>query len=258
MNKVTERAILDFICDDVLPAYGIASALGRNDPELADGVRAVLASAPVAVKVRELVWSPTTTGEWQPRYFTGDFRQHHATAQTPFDRPGYGYSIIRNDSRDWRGRDDFSAPWVLAYNHDKIGEYPSEDEAKVAAQAHLDRAILSAIEPQEGWRDMSSAPKDGTRILVAYNHNADPYQSPSDPDKLTDYAAWAEGGDFKDGEGICIAAWQPDHWESTDEYGSGYRMPAYWFAFENEDYERVVHPIGWMPLPTPPAGRAEG
>ena len=100
--------------------------------------------------------------------------------------------------------------------------------------------------------DMDKAPKDGTHILVWYNHDADPYQSLENPNKLTDYAAWAESGDFMDGTGICIAAWQPRYFDTTDEYGSGYWLPAYWFAYQNGDYECAVHPIAWMPLPAPP------
>lgn len=101
------------------------------------------------------------------------------------------------------------------------------------------------------WYPISSAPRD-TDILVWYNHDADSYQSETEPGKLTDYAAWADGGDFMDGRGWCIAKWQPSFWERTDEYGSGYFMPAWWFARENDDYERVVNPVLWSPLPKPP------
>lgn len=115
------------------------------------------------------------------------------------------------------------------------------------------RASLAAA---YGWRAMDSAPKDGTDILVYYDHDADPYQDPHNPARLTDYAAWAEGGDFMGGKGWCIAAWQGRHWESTDEYGDGYWMPAYWFARQNDDYEAVVNPIAWSPLTVPTCGVA--
>ncbi len=101
------------------------------------------------------------------------------------------------------------------------------------------------------WQPIETAPKDKD-ILVWYSHSADPYQHPDNPDKLTDYAAWAEGGDFLNGEGICIVHWFEGIWENTDEYGSGYWLPAYWFAKEKDEYIRVVNPTHWMPLPTPP------
>ena len=101
------------------------------------------------------------------------------------------------------------------------------------------------------WQPIATAPKDRD-ILVWYDNDADPFYAAYPPHNLTDYAAWAEGGDFMDGKGLCIAKWFPSHWESTDEYGSGYWLPAWWFAKENDDYERVCNPTHWMPLPSPP------
>lgn len=85
-----------------------------------------------------------------------------------------------------------------------------------------------------GWKPIATAPKD-TDILVWYDHDADPYQCQDDPNRLTDYAAWAEGGPFMDGKGRCIAKWQDALWEPVDEYGAGYHMPAYWFAMQNDE-----------------------
>ena len=101
------------------------------------------------------------------------------------------------------------------------------------------------------WKPIETAPKD-CNILVWFDHGADTYQDPNDPRRLTDYAAWAEGGPFMDGSGHCIAKWQEEFWDATDEYGGGYLLPAYWFAFQNDDYECVVNPTHWMPLPAPP------
>ena len=102
----------------------------------------------------------------------------------------------------------------------------------------------------EQWQPIETAPKDKT-IWVWYDHDADPYSVPDDPDKLTDYAAWAEGGGYAAGKGQCVALWFPQSWESTDEYGSGYWMPGAWFA-AFLGYETVVNPTHWMPLPEEP------
>jgi hypothetical protein len=102
------------------------------------------------------------------------------------------------------------------------------------------------------WQPISTAPKDED-ILVWFDHEADPYIDPQNPNGLTDYGAWTESGSFLDGRGWAIARWQPRFWESVDEYGAGYWLPAAWFARENDDYERVCNPTHWMPLPKPPS-----
>jgi hypothetical protein len=101
------------------------------------------------------------------------------------------------------------------------------------------------------WQRIETAPKDKD-ILVWYDHDADPYFERDGAHRLTDYAAWAENGDFMAGKGICIASHYPQQWEAEDEYGSGYWMPAAWFCKENDDYERFVNPTHWMQLPEPP------
>lgn len=100
------------------------------------------------------------------------------------------------------------------------------------------------------WQPIETAPKDRD-ILVWFDNSADPYNEPSNESRLTDYAAWAEGGYFMDGEGICTAKWHDRHWESEDEYGSGHWMPAWWFAKQCDDYEYVVNPTHWMPPERP-------
>lgn len=121
------------------------------------------------------------------------------------------------------------------------------------------KAALAACQPADpvtnasccqpaAMQMMETAPKDGSVILVWYDHDADPYQDPDNPDLLTDYAVWCEGGDFMKGRGYCLACWEPPFFESTDEYGSGFWLPAWWFK-EDENERVAVNPIRWMPLP---------
>ena len=101
------------------------------------------------------------------------------------------------------------------------------------------------------WQPIETAPKDQD-ILVWYDHGADRYIEDEATGRLTDYGAWAEGGDFMDKKGICIAKWFEPHWEAEDEYGNGYWLPAMWFCKENDDYPRVCNATHWMPLPGAP------
>jgi len=136
-----------------------------------------------------------------------------------------------------------SRPYVMC-----VGNFCTapKETAAAAIAAWNTRADIAPT-----WRSIDSAPKDGTHILVFYDHDADTYYCPEDGN-LTDYAVWSEGGDFLDGRGFCIARWFPQHWESVDKYGGGYFMPAFWFALEKDDFYRVVNPTHWMPLPQPP------
>jgi len=102
------------------------------------------------------------------------------------------------------------------------------------------------------WQPIETAPKDGTTIIAWYDHAADPYRSPTEPNKLTVYAAWADGGDYMAGTGLCVARWYPAEYESADEYGPGYYSPAWWFVPSDDAYPIPVNPTHWMPLPNPP------
>ena len=90
-------------------------------------------------------------------------------------------------------------------------------------------ALVARADAVQVWQPIVTAPT-GEDVLVWYDHGADPYHDPQNPSRLTDYAAWADGGNFLDGKGVTVARRCPQHWESTDEYGDGYWLPAAWFS----------------------------
>jgi hypothetical protein len=103
---------------------------------------------------------------------------------------------------------------------------------------------------QQGWQPIATAPKD-VPVLVYYDHDADPYRDPANPERLTAYAVHAEGGDFLAGKGVAIAHWS-EGWVESNGWDS-YWMPSVWFAWLNDDYaDHVVNPLFWMPLPPAP------
>lgn len=107
---------------------------------------------------------------------------------------------------------------------------------------------LSPEAPAQGWRTMENAPKDGTLILAWCDHDADPYHI--DDGTLTPYGCHVEAlSRVVDGPNVLV--WGGGYWESTDDYGSGYTIPDWWFRAGSE-FEEAANPIAWMPLPAAP------
>lgn len=93
---------------------------------------------------------------------------------------------------------------------------------------------------------MDHAPKDGTLILVAYDHDADPYCE-EDSNRLTDYGAWAEGLNSLKGKGFAVVYFGGGYSENENEgWGPDTVMPDWWFCAHDEDV--VVNPVGWWRL----------
>ena len=85
-NETLFKEILDLICDDVLPSYGVDAEVGRNDPELASAVRDALSAGnaePVAWQYR---WK--IEGEWV-NWRVSDASQKHPALDSLEERPLY-------------------------------------------------------------------------------------------------------------------------------------------------------------------------
>ena len=96
--------------------------------------------------------------------------------------------------------------------------------------------------------DMSQAPRD--RPIVGWcNHKADPYWV--DDGYLTIYGAHVEGlGHVEDGPHVI-------EWGGEYDGGEEGSIPDWWFR-SGSDWEEAANPVGWLDLPKPAAGEAEG
>lgn len=121
-----------------------------------------------------------------------------------------------------------------AYIHEHASYGPSlgfqsltdDDKAAGWTETPLYTAISSTSQViAEGWRTIDSAPRDGTKILIA-----EPVNEEHAMNQHAIYAAWWDEGD---------AIW-------TD------------YAVKSFGYEEVqsYSPTHWMPLPPPPQDRA--
>jgi hypothetical protein len=102
------------------------------------------------------------------------------------------------------------------------------------------------------WMPIETADRnEKVPVLVEFNHDADPYYDPDDPNRLTNYAANAEGGDYLAGAGVTVAIWRDGYHESDGwESGNSYWMPGGWFAYLNDDAtDYAVNATRWMPMP---------
>ena len=89
------------------------------------------------------------------------------------------------------------------------------------------------------WRDIESAPKDGTWLLLLI------------PDGIEERSY-----EIKDAPSITIGRWGPQDmksaaWYSVEGYYEFWDYGGYTGA-GTSDYQCTVQPTHWMPLPAPP------
>ena len=99
------------------------------------------------------------------------------------------------------------------------------------------------------WREMETAPKDGTEVLVWHDHDSDKYFLPNG--NLTEYGAWAEGNGHAGDPGRYIARWGGGFYDGAEDGGG--QMPDWWFV--DRDFEIPAAPTYWSPLPEPPKSK---
>lgn len=101
----------------------------------------------------------------------------------------------------------------------------------------------------EALRPIATAPKDRP-ILAWCDHDEDAFIDPTDPDRLTLYAAHGEGLSYAR-TGFHIVEWGGG-FADTGEYGEMLaELPDWWFVVGSE-FEIAANPTHWTPLPDPP------
>lgn len=109
----------------------------------------------------------------------------------------------------------FAAPWVASKDEGEFDGYPLNEARKDIERVSREAdAILAAI-PSDGWREIESAPKDGTRFLAWITELGG-----------VDFIHWQDG---------------PTNVGWRDSFIRVYR---------EGDFGGPTH---WMPLPAPPA-----
>lgn len=99
------------------------------------------------------------------------------------------------------------------------------------------------------WRNIETAPKDGTPILGWCVHEADAYYDEV-TGKLTDYGCWAEALSRVQ-DGPAVLEWGGEDSDYDEWSGKTFRWPNWWFRVGSE-FEEVANPTHWMPLPPQP------
>ncbi len=131
------KSITDFVCNDILPAYGIESVVGRNDAELSSAVRTALSAlAEPAGEAEPVAW---------------------ATVRVE-DTPD-GLLIHPDDAKEWGLQDDY--PYKGTFLPDGRYRIALTTPPDASAIRGALRNLIDIIEAQ--GRDRTHAPKRETR-----------------------------------------------------------------------------------------------